>query len=169
MWVRAVKDSGKKSKAALGDEAAPSKPFIEYKMIVGGLVCLFCVLLYKNISYPLLWNDETDTAMAAKQILRYGYPKVHDGKNIIFLPEASSWIGYKLDYDMNVAMTSGCFYFAAIGVVLADQVEDIYLKSALVRVPFATMGLFGLMIFVLSWKRLFHVRSEYYKFIAAFI
>src|SRR5437867_11263344 len=138
MWVRAVKDSGKKSKAALGDEAAPSKPFIEYKMIVGGLVCLFCVLLYKNISYPLLWNDETDTAMAARQILKYGYPKVHDGKNIIFLPEEATWIGYKPAYDMNVAMTWGGFYFATIGVFFGDLVEDMYLKSALVRVPFAT-------------------------------
>ena len=165
----AMKKDDKEPKTAVTVGTAPERPFRGYKIIIGILFLLFCVLLYKNISYPLLWNDETDTAMAAKQILRYGYPKVHDGKNIMFLPEEPTWIGYKPAYDMNVAMTSGGFYFAAIGVFLADQVEDMYLKSALVRVPFATMGLFGLMIFVLSVKGLFPVRSEYYKFTAAFI
>lgn len=141
----------------------------KYKYLIGILFLLVCVLLFKNISYPLLWNDEADTAMAAKQILKYGYPKVHDGKNIIFLPSDTTWIGYKESWDANVAMAWGHFYFASIGVALSELVDDIYLKTALVRIPMALMGLLGLLFFGLSVKGFFTSQRAYEKFIIAFV
>ncbi len=49
------------------------------------LAVLFSISLFKNISYPLLWCDEGDTAMYATRVLEYGYPKVHDGKNVLYV------------------------------------------------------------------------------------
>ncbi|MBI4945431.1 MAG: hypothetical protein HY840_03415 [Bacteroidetes bacterium] len=156
-------------KASALPEFSQKKSLIDLKYLIAILFFVFCFLLYKNISYPLLWNDESDTAMTATQVLKYGYPKVHDEKNIIFLPDDPSWIGYKKSYDMNIARTWGDFYFATIGVALAEHVDDIYLKSALVRIPFATAGLAGLIIFVVGFRRIFNNKSSYEKFVAAFI
>ncbi|MDR3184425.1 MAG: hypothetical protein LBT49_03365 [Prevotellaceae bacterium] len=50
-------------------------------------VALFLLLLFslfKNISYQLLWNDESMTAVGAEVVLEYGYPKVHGEKNVFY-------------------------------------------------------------------------------------
>ncbi|MFI5265719.1 MAG: hypothetical protein ACHQT7_03170, partial [Candidatus Levyibacteriota bacterium] len=52
---------------------------IPYSLVMV-LFVVFCVGLFKNISYPLLWNDESYGAMNALRVLEYGYPKVHDEK-----------------------------------------------------------------------------------------
>ncbi len=66
------------------------KTIVSYKnkiliVIVFLLSIIFAFSLFKNIAHPLLWNDESETAMFARRILEYGYPKVHDGKNILYL------------------------------------------------------------------------------------
>lgn len=133
------------------------------------LASVFCIGLFKNISYPLLWNDESETIMTAEKILQFGYPKVHDGKNIFFLPTDPNWIGYKKENDTNISIPWGSYYFATISAFLSNQVSDIYLKSALSRIPFAVIGLLGLIIFALSIKDFFKDRSTYQKFIIAFV
>jgi hypothetical protein len=60
-----------------------------------GLMILLAVMACKNISYPLLCSDESETIMTAQQITLYGYPKVHDGKNTVFIPDNPLWLGYK--------------------------------------------------------------------------
>ncbi|KKQ55984.1 MAG: hypothetical protein US75_C0011G0001, partial [Candidatus Woesebacteria bacterium GW2011_GWC1_38_13] len=45
------------------------------------LTSIFLFLAFKNIQYPLLWNDEGDTVVFGQQVLRYGYPKIHGDKN----------------------------------------------------------------------------------------
>jgi hypothetical protein len=50
---------------------------------------LFAAWVLKHLSYPLLWNDEAETAMYAERILEFGYPKVHDGRNVVFELERS--------------------------------------------------------------------------------
>lgn len=132
------------------------------------LLLLFCAGLYKNISYPLLWNDESETAMTAVNILQYGYPKVHDGRNVVFLPLMRQWIGYKASWDANISIGWANYYFAAIGVLLGRLTHDIYLKTALVRLPFATAGLIGLFILALSAKGIFTGPLRYRIFLAVF-
>ena len=156
------------SKPPVQQEIRESKPLIDFRYIAIILFAVFCFLLFKNISYPLLWNDESDTAMTAKQVLKYGYPKVHDGKNIIFLPDDPTWIGYKKSIDANIARTWGDFYFGAIGVFLAGHTDDMYLKSALSRIPFAAAGLLGLLVFLISFKNLFPDKKTFYRMAAAF-
>jgi len=132
------------------------------------LSLLLCVSLYKNISYPLLWNDESETAMTAVKILEYGYPKVHDGKNVIFLPLTRLRLGVKAAYDANISIGWANYYFAAIGVLFARLTRDIYLQTALVRIPFATAGLIGLLILALSVKGIFPSPLHYRVFLTLF-
>jgi hypothetical protein len=119
------------------------------------LSVLFAISLFKNIAYPLLWNDEAETAMFATRILEYGYPKVHDGKNILFLLELPLDLGIKERNDAYIGTTWGHYYFATIGAFLAKNVVDIYQKTALARIPFAIIGLFGLFILALLVSSLF--------------
>src|SRR5437762_1893727 len=105
--------------------------------IIALLFLLFCCSLYKNISYPLIWNDESESTMMATRVIEYGYPKVNDGKNKIFAPDIpGSDIGYNKKLDACTYITWGNYYFATIGVMLANHVEDMYAKTALIRIPY---------------------------------
>lgn len=137
--------------------------------IVIVLVILLGVLAFKNVSYPLLWNDEAETTMTAQQVLKYGYPKVHDGKNTIFLADNPLWLGYKPSHDANISIPWGNYYFAAIGVWLAKGTNDIYQKSALVRIPFVMAGLIGLLIFAFSMRGFFLTPFSFRVFLSVFL
>lgn len=142
---------------------------IIYFFLISTLAIIFLFSLFKNISYPLIWNDESESITMAQQVLKYGYPKVHDGRNIFFLPEEKTWIGYKKDGDMPIGNTWGYYYFGTIGVVLSDLTQDIFLKTALVRLPFALAGALGLFLFLLPFKKIISPLSNYYLFITLFI
>lgn len=149
-------------------KSTTTNPFFLNSIIVL-LTLIFCIGTFKNISYPLLWNDESETLVTAEKILEFGYPKVHDGKNIIYLPVDSTWIGYKKSNDSNVSMPWGTYYFATIGAALSHYTKDLYLKTALTRIPFAIMGVIGLIIFAASLSGFFSDKRTYQKFIIAFI
>ena len=117
---------------------------------------LFVFSLFKNISYPLIWNDESETAMFATRVLEYGYPKVHDGKNMISLAETGAEVSDKrTDAYIGSGACWGHFYFGAIGAYFARMVDDIYLKTALLRIPFALIGFLGLIVISLCAADLF--------------
>lgn len=115
------------------------------------LIGIFSFSLLKNIQYPLMWEDEADTAMFGQRILRWGYPKVHDGKNIVS-PFNSKNNAQAIDKKYDAYIYSGWvpFYFSVIGVRLAETTSDIYIKTALLRLPFAILGLIGLVIIAAS-------------------
>jgi hypothetical protein len=133
------------------------------------LVILLSVLAFKNISYPLLWNDESDTIITGQQVLKYGYPKVHDGKNTIFLTDNPLWLGYDSIRDMNTQIPWGSYYFSAIGVWIAQHTGDIYQKTAIVRIPFVAAGLLGILIFGFAMRGLFSSRFSFRVYFAAFL
>ncbi len=134
-------------------------------VVIAALALVAC----KNISHPLLWSDESETIMTAQQITLYGYPKVHDGKNTVFIPDNSLWLGYKPSADAYIAITWGSFYYAAIGVWLAQLTPDIYLKTAILRLQFALAGLLGLAIFAITMRRFFANKVSFRFFTAAFL
>ena len=142
--------------------------WLKAKYIVPPLFLVFCFLLFKSISYPLLWNDESETVMTAKHILKFGYPKMTDEKNCIFLPGDPTWIAYKKSSDANISIPWGSYYFAAIGVYFAELTDDIYLKGGIIRTTFAFTGLLGLVIFVFGFRRFFIEKNHFYWFFAAF-
>ncbi len=108
----------------------------------------FAVLLFKHISYPLLWQDEAETAMFATRILEYGYPKVHGPKNVLYEFGRNNEIGIEESTDAYIGTTWGHFYFAVPALVWANGAGDPYAKTARLRIPFAVAGLLGLAWFV---------------------
>jgi hypothetical protein len=117
-----------------------------YQIILGFFVILYALSLFKNISYPLLWNDEAETAVYAERILDFGFPKVHDGKNALNLFCQWMDIGMKAEYDAYIASVWGQYYFCVPGAWLARKIDDLYLKAALLRIPFALIGIISVFI-----------------------
>ena len=138
------------------EEGHSSVAVITLSIVLFFVVIAFVFSLFKNIQYPLLWNDESETAMYAKRILQYGYPKIHDGKNVVWLNELNDKvIGVDKKRDICTALVWGQYYFASIGEFFAEKASDIYIKTALLRIPFAVAGLTGLFIMALSIINLF--------------
>lgn len=71
------------------------------------LVSSFVVLLFKNIQYGILWNDEAETVMYARSIIKHGYPKVHFGKNVLNVAETKDLsVGVKESIDAWIYISS---------------------------------------------------------------
>ncbi len=120
-------------------------------ILVGGL---FLFNMFRHLSYPLLWNDEAETVMHGKRVLEYGYPKVFDGKNYVYPIYLPNQQGLAIDSTTNAYLGNAwaMFYWASIGVGLAEQTDDLYTKTLLLRLPFAIIGILG--IFLLAWTML---------------
>lgn len=121
-----------------------------HSLILLGLLTFFLFLfsLFKNIQYPLFWHDEGETVVMGQRILKYGYPKVFDGKNYLYLVELpDKKIGVKEKLDAYLGPAWGQFYFAAIGEKIAVKLENIYFKTGIIRSLFALVGLIGLILY----------------------
>jgi hypothetical protein len=122
------------------------------------LIFVFAFSLFRHISYPLLWNDESYGAMSASRVLQYGYPKIHDERgNPVFEPHKTFTPEkfYNETWDISTGMAWGNEYFLTPGVFLSGFTDDIYQKTALVRLPFAIAGFLGLLILMHSSGKLF--------------
>ena len=134
----------------------------------GGKTRLACLLLtlflylfsqLAGLGHPLFWQDEGETAMFGQRVLEYGYPKVHAGGNRVFgigVP-----LAYALDAESDAYTGSlwGQYYLAAVGVRLAQGVEDLQARTAWVRLPFALSGILGLGLFFLAIRPSFAGRA----------
>ncbi|MFC1496654.1 hypothetical protein ACFL52_04490 [Candidatus Margulisiibacteriota bacterium] len=118
------------------------------KIIFVILLIIFAFSLFKHISYPLLWNDEAETAAYGERILKYGYPKVHSENNRIFLLFDRISINKQLDAFIGSGWVQ--YYFCAIPAFFARLTDDLYLKTALIRFPFALIGFCGILLFGLA-------------------
>ena len=156
-----------------------TQPFRAFRLSNGGanlsktiifiLLGLMCFVAFKNISYPLLWNDEAETAMGAQRVINYGYPKIHNGTNSIFVPDNPMWLGCNDSLDVLNGGPWGNFFFGTIGVKLAEYTSDIYQKTALIRLPFAAAALLGLIIFAFSFRGFFASATSFRIFFACFL
>jgi hypothetical protein len=108
----------------------------------------FAVLLFKHISYPLLWQDEAETAMFATRILEYGYPRVHGPGNVLYEFGNDTEIGIKEGIDAYIGTTWGHFYAAVPALLWSRGAGDLHAQTARLRIPFAALGLLGLLCFV---------------------
>jgi len=129
------------------------------------------VSVFKNISYPLLWADESMTAMGCERVLQYGYPKAHDGKNVVndmFCNTPKLGVNEKDDAFIGGA-NWGQYYIGTIGYMLANTSDDLYSKTGLFRAFFATLGLSGLFIFAWCMSLFFAKGSSRYLFLCAFL
>ena len=103
--------------------------------------------LFKNISYPLLWNDESMTAVGAEVVLEYGYPKVHGKKNVFYdLLNTNPTVGINEKDDAFAGSSSwGQYYYSIIGHKLAQKTDDLYTKTGILRSTYAVSGLLGML------------------------
>lgn len=123
---------------------------------------LFCASVFLNIAYPLLWQDEAETAVAGQRILEYGYPKSKDGKNTLNLLELTDKsLAIREPYDAYITSSWTQFYVAAIGVKLSSFVSDIYTKTALIRIPFTLIGLAGVLLCAHVARNIFDGRLKW--------
>jgi hypothetical protein len=115
--------------------------------LAAGLFVLLLLSLFKNISYPLLWNDESMAAEGAKVVLEYGYPKVHGEKNVFHdFRHADPSIAINEKDDAFVGSSSwGQYYYSVIGHKLAENTDDLYTKTGILRSTYALAGLLGML------------------------
>ena len=113
-------------------------------------LAVFAVALLGRLSYPLLWQDEGETAVFARRVLEYGYPKVHGTRNVVHQFGFDLADGVNERYDAYIGTTWGHFYFAAPGVALAGRTENPRAKTALMRLPFALTGAAGVLVALLG-------------------
>lgn len=116
------------------------------------LVLAYLALLFGNIGYPLMWADESMTAMQAQRVLQFGYPKVHDGKNVLYdLEHKDLRLGIHESTDAYIGGTSWFhYYYAAPFVALSRVFDDFHVKTAILRMPFAIAGTIGLVFIFLA-------------------
>lgn len=120
------------------------------------VIFLFLFSLFKNIGYPLFWQDEGETVVMGERVLKFGYPKIDDGKNFLYLVElADKSLGVKERINAYLGPAWGQFYFAALAEIIARNFNDIYLKTAIIRGLFALIGFLGLGIFCLLGTKIF--------------
>ena len=58
-----------------------SRNYIQWLRLLLALIVISFVYLYR-LDRPLLWGDEADTGIEARNILRCGYPMAYDGRNV---------------------------------------------------------------------------------------
>ena len=94
----------------------------------GGLL-IGAVFLVMRLGQPTLWQDEAETAMLARNLLRFGYPRAFDGFNLVWDPQ-----GYGPNYAW-IYHPWGSFYLAALSFKLFG------VSTLAARWPFAALGL----------------------------
>lgn len=134
------------------------------------ILIVFGFSLFKNISYPLLWNDEASTAMFGQRVLEYGYPKVHDEKNSLYLfKDENHNIALREKGDVYIGEGWAQYYLSALGGYFAEKTDNIYFKTALLRTPFAIAGFLAVIIFGLTFSSFFKKNNKAKAFLVFLI
>lgn len=94
-------------------------------LVVGG-----ASLLLPSLGAVRLWQDEAETALLGRNVLRSGLPRVWDGRNLVAQY-------YSLDFDRHLVFQKGWLpaYGAAASFALLDE------TTLAARLPFALCGL----------------------------
>lgn len=111
-----------------------------------GLLAVAGILLLAGLDNGLLWQDEAETALLARRILQFGYPRAYDGLNYIEIEPfgygpAQAWI-----YSPWLP-----FYVLAGTFFLLGQ------ATWVARLPFA---IFGWVTVLLTWRLACHLTAQ---------
>jgi len=108
------------------------------------LLTLSLVLIFKNLSNNYLWQDEAESAVYGRNIIKYGYPRAFDGRNLLRAYLATFGKNYQCTFHP-------WLYFYPISlshIILGEST----LSS---RLPFAVYGFLSIVILFFLAKRLF--------------
>jgi hypothetical protein len=112
---------------------------------VAGLLLLAALLIFANLDDRYLWDDEAETALLARNVLRFGVPVAWDGAGLV-----SQECG--ADYDRNYLWRQTPWlpiYVAAGSFALFDA------STFTARLPFALLGLLAVPSMYLLGRRVF--------------
>lgn len=99
-------------------------------------------LIFANLGNIYLWQDEAETAVLAKNVLKFGFPRAFDGKNLV---------DHSLEYRTNYAWVYHPwlqFYLTAASFALLGS------TTFAARLPFAIFGFGAILLTYLLAKRL---------------
>jgi 4-amino-4-deoxy-L-arabinose transferase and related glycosyltransferases of PMT family len=109
------------------------------------LLILAFFLIFKNLSDNYLWQDEAESAVLAKSILHFGYPKAFDGLNILN-PNIYSGFGNGYAWKYHPWLH---FYLISLSYGVLGE------SAFSSRLPFALLGFLAIVIIFFLAKRLF--------------
>lgn len=113
------------------------------RWLVVGVALLGVALLFPNLGETYLWTDEADTAAIGRNTLKFGYPLMHDGRNLImYYPPV-----FNKDH-VEIVLPWLQYYLtaASFGLFGVDTFSA--------RLPFAMLGLASLILFPFVVRRL---------------
>ncbi len=119
------------------------KALKEYKGIIVA-ICICSLLILYNLDHSYLWHDEAQTSTISINTMKYGYPKVWDGVNLLTHLEGN-------DFNREFAYTAIPwlqFYVCGISLVIFGK------TTFAARFPFAV---FGIMTLFVVWRLAFVV------------
>jgi len=115
---------------------------------VAGLVLVAALLIVPGLGDRYLWDDEAETALLAKNVIRFGVPVAWDGASLIS-QECGS------DYDANYLWRQTPW----LPIYLTAASLSVFGASAFAaRLPFALLGILAVPSMYLLARRLFAAR-----------
>jgi len=133
------------------------------------LIALLLFSMFRHLSYPLLWNDESFSAMFGQRVVEYGYPKVRGERNVVYGLRQDPSIGVDSEHGAYLGSPWGQYYVAALGVALAAPFDDPYEKTARLRLPFALAGVGGVGVLIAAILPAFARGGRRYEAAIAFL
>lgn len=105
------------------------------------------ILLFYGLDKPLLWQDEGEVAMIARNITKYGLPVTYDGNTLITQTEGndSIYLGNKRVWSWNTWLP---YYAVAVSFKLFGE------STTTARLPFAVAGVAVLIVTYLLAKKM---------------
>ncbi|MBI4598447.1 MAG: glycosyltransferase family 39 protein [Candidatus Omnitrophica bacterium] len=107
-------------------------------LLLGVLLLGAAVLLFTRLDAAYLWQDEAETAVVSRNVLRFGYPRAFDGIHLLHLPFATHRPGFVWVFHGWIQ-----FYLTAASFLLFG------ITTWAARAPFALLGLGSI---VLTWR-----------------
>ncbi|MBF0217346.1 MAG: glycosyltransferase family 39 protein [Candidatus Omnitrophica bacterium] len=148
------------------------------------LIALAAVLIFTNLSNQYLWQDEAETAVLARNVLKFGFPRAFDGVNFVN-PRLAEWYGVGFGSNnawlyhpwvqfyvtafsfllFGVSTFSARFPFAVLGVI------NVYLTYRLARrlTGDKDTAVISALLLVLSVPYLLLMRQSRYYALAVFL
>lgn len=112
------------------------------------ILFLATFFIFYNLDNGYLWKDEAYTAEVGCNVLKFGYPRVWDGKNIM-----TGSAGNDFNNDFAIINQGWLqFYIVAFSIKLLGE------NTLAARLPFALFGLFTVVVIWFLAKKIFHKR-----------
>ncbi len=105
-------------------------------ILLVAMLVLFSLFLISGMKRHLLWGDEAETALFAKNILRFGIPYGWDGVNIMGLYNGTV-LNHKL---INTTTPWAQYYFSAVSFIFFGP------STTAARLPFVIVSIIGVIV-----------------------